>query len=65
MTSHADPGREAAVELHIVPYQLMTPDEVMTMSRDQLVLLRPGFGSIAPQWVRSQEGAEFRGIFGA
>ena len=41
----------------------MTPDEVMAMSRDQLLLLSPGFKPIAPRKVRYCEDAEFCGLF--
>jgi type IV secretion system protein VirD4 len=53
----------SSTTLNFARRDLMTPDEVMTMSRDQLLLLRPGFKPIAPQKVRYYEDAEFRGLF--
>jgi type IV secretion system protein VirD4 len=53
----------SSTTLNFARRDLMTPDEVMTMSRDQLLLLRPGFKPIAPQKVRYYEDPEFRGLF--
>jgi type IV secretion system protein VirD4 len=53
----------SSTALSFVRRDLATPDEIMSMSRDQLILLRPGFRPIAAEKLRYYEDAEFRGLF--
>ncbi|MBA4013256.1 MAG: conjugal transfer protein TraG [Phenylobacterium sp.] len=48
---------------HFVARPLMTPDEILHMRSDRLLLLRPGKAVLAPWKVRHYADAEFRGLF--
>jgi type IV secretion system protein VirD4 len=50
---------------HYSPRALMTPDEVLRMSADRLLLLRPGQAPLAPRKVRYYADPEFRGLYDA
>ncbi len=50
---------------HLVQRALMTPDEVLRMSADRLLLLRPGRAPLAPWKVRYYADGEFQGLFDA
>jgi type IV secretion system protein VirD4 len=48
---------------HFVARPLMTPDEILHMRSDRLLLLRPGKAVLAPWKLRHYADAEFRGLF--
>lgn len=50
---------------HLVQRALMTPDEILRMSTDRLLLLRPGRAPLAPWKVRYYADGEFQGLFDA
>ncbi len=50
---------------HLVARQLMTPDEVLRMGDDRMLLLRPGRAPLAPWKVRYYADGEFWGLFDA
>lgn len=50
---------------HLVARSLMTPDEVLRMGSDRLLLLRPGRAPLAPRKVRYFADREFQGQFDA
>ena len=52
-----------STNLHLVKRDLMTPGEVMQMSRDHLLLLRPGELPLVARKVRYFREAEFEGLF--
>lgn len=54
-----------SVTPHLVQRALMTPDEILRMSTDRLLLLRPGRAPLAPWKVRYYADAEFRGLYDA
>lgn len=50
---------------HYVARPLMTPDEILRMRSDRLLLLRPGKAVLAPWKVRHFADPEFKGLFDA
>ena len=50
---------------HLVARALMTPDEVLRMGDNRMLLLRPGRAPLAPWKVRYYADPEFRGLFDA
>ena len=50
---------------HLVARALMTPDEVLRMGDNRMLLLRPGRAPLAPRKVRYYADSEFRGLFDA
>lgn len=62
---HWSPTLGSSTNLHFVKRDLMTPGEVMQMSRDHLLLLRPGELPLVARKVRYFREAEFEGLFDA
>lgn len=50
---------------HLVARSLMTPDEVLRMGGDRMLLLRPGRAPLAPWKVRYFADREFQGLYDA
>ncbi|UTP40929.1 type IV secretory system conjugative DNA transfer family protein [Phenylobacterium sp. LH3H17] len=66
-TSPTQPGSThgSSTSPHHVARPLMTPDEVMRVNHDRLLLLRPGQEPLAPWKVRYYRDPEFQGLFDA
>jgi type IV secretion system protein VirD4 len=54
-----------STNLHLVKRDLMTPDEVMRMGADRMLVLRPGHAPLVGRKVRYYADAEFAGRFDA
>lgn len=50
---------------HLVARPLLTPDEVLRIGEDRMLLLRPGRAPLAPWKVRYYADPEFRGLYDA
>lgn len=57
--------RSRSTNLNLVKRDLMTPDEIMRLGADTLLLLRPGQAPVMAGKVRYFEDAEFRALFDA
>ena len=55
----------SSTSMHLVQRSLMTPDEIMRMSHQRLLLLRPGKDPLFPWKLRHYADGEFRGLFDA
>ena len=59
------PTHSTSTSLHLVQRALMTPDEVLRLSRRRLLLMRPGQDPLFPWKLRHYADGEFRGLFDA
>ena len=55
----------SSTSMHLVQRALMTPDEIMRMSHQRLLLLRPGKDPLFPWKLQHYADGEFRGLFDA
>lgn len=55
----------SSTSMHLVQRALMTPDEIMRMSHQRLLLLRPGKDPLFPWKLHHYADGEFRGLFDA
>lgn len=59
------PTHSTSTSLHLVQRALMTPDEILRLSRRRLLLIRPGKDPLFPLKLRHYADGEFRGLFDA
>ena len=56
-------GPSESISGHVSARRLATPDEIMRMRPDQLLLLRQGEHPLAVEKIRSYDQREFAGLF--